>query len=243
MLPFYLRHYDTFADEIFVYDDASTDGSKEIISSFKGNARVVLFEWSELNYPSGLNDDNLISFWQRIKEFADGQCDWLMLPDIDEFLWAANMRLTLALAGDEGYEVIRSQGWNMTGDGIPKDTGAQIYEERATGVFSPVYSKSIIIKPAANVAWTRGRHQLENCNPKVSPPLVKLLHYRYMGGQYTAQRNARNYDRIGTDKGAAWSCHPDYKGEHSPEWAEAIKHSTTNVIGYPLCELTTSWLA
>jgi hypothetical protein len=33
MLPYYLRHYERFCEQIVVYDNASDDGSQEIVVS------------------------------------------------------------------------------------------------------------------------------------------------------------------------------------------------------------------
>lgn len=228
MLPFYLRHYEACADEIVIYDDASDDGSTTIIRCCP---IATLKQWP---YPTGLNDDRMMHLWQTAMADAkrDG-VDWIAMPDIDEILYSKRgLRQTCLDADQLGYQVIASEGWNMTGDGLPKDDGAsQITELLQTGVRAPVYAKSIIVNPRANVNWNRGRHALENCSPRVSPvPMVKLLHYRYLGHDYTARRNARNYERVGADKGCAWSNAPDYHGEHSARWAEGAKALALNAI-------------
>lgn len=227
VLPFYLRHYASFADEIVLYDDNSDDGSKTLAVCCP---IVSLRPWP---FPSGLVDDRMMDLWQMAMAEAnrDG-FDWIIMPDIDEILYSdIGIRQTCLNADQKGYQVIASEGWNMTGDGLPKDDGrSQIYELLQTGVRAPVYSKPIIVNPKARVSWNRGRHALENCNPRVSPPWVKLLHYRYLGHDYTARRNARNYDRVGVDKGCAWSNAPDYHGEHSARWAEGAKALSLNAI-------------
>jgi len=228
MLPFYLRHYASFADEIHLYDDNSDDGTRAIAACCP---IVRLLKWP---FTSGLIDDCMMALWQLTMADArkDG-VDWIIMPDIDEILYSrCGIRQTCLYADEKGYQVIASEGWNMTGDGLPKDDGkSQIYELLQTGVRAPVYSKSIIVNPKVKVQWNRGRHALENCNPRVSPkPMVKLLHYRYLGLEYTKRRNARNYARVGVDKGCAWSNAPDYHGEHSAEWAEGAKALSLNAI-------------
>ena len=228
MLPFYLRHYASFADEIILYDDNSDDGSATLAVCCP---IVTLKPWP---FPSGLDDNRMMDLWQVVMDQArkDG-VDWVMMPDIDEILYSPRgLRQTCLDADAKGYQVITSEGWNMTGDGLPVDDGkSQITELLQTGVRAPVYAKSIIVNPKAKVNWNRGRHALENCNPRVSPaPMVKLLHYRYLGYKYTKERNARNYHRVGADKGCAWSNAPDYHGEHSPEWAEGAKKLALNAI-------------
>jgi hypothetical protein len=220
MLPFYLRHYEQFADEIVVFDDNSDDGSAVIARCCD---KVSLANWP---FPSGLVDDNMMRLWQSsLSDAQQDGFDWVAFPDIDEILWnQQGIRATIARADERGYEVIASEGWNMMGDGLPKDDGhSQIWQLLQSGVRAPVYSKPIIVKVGTQVNWNRGRHALENCSPKLSPPMVKLLHYRYLGYDYTARRNARNYARVGADKGCAWSCAPNYHGEHSAKWAEEAK--------------------
>jgi hypothetical protein len=231
MLHFYLRHYEQCADEIVLYDDQSDDGTRAIAACCP---RVTLRTWP---FPSGLRDHDMMSLWRAAMQDAqrDG-FDWIAMPDIDEILWhPQGLRAACARADERGYEVIASSGWNMTGDGLPKDDGqSQIYDLLQTGVRAPVYSKPIIVKPGAEISWNLGRHALENCSPRVSSPMVKLLHYRYLGHVYTARRNARNYERVGPDKGCAWSNAPDYHGEHSAKWAEFAKSVSLNALSEPL---------
>lgn len=229
MLPFYLRHYEQHADEIIIYDDASDDGSRVLACCCP---IVQLRDWP---FPSGLHDDQMMSLWQTAMQEAQQEgVDWVAFPDIDEILWRRDgLRHACEIANARGDEVIASEGWNMVGDGLPADDGtSQVYELLQTGVRAPVYSKPIIVKPGSKVSWNRGRHALENCAPRMSKnPLVKLLHYRYLGHDYTARRNARNYERVGADKGCAWSNAPDYHGEHSAQWAEGAKSHALCALG------------
>lgn len=231
MLPFYLRHYVPIATEIVIYDDGSNDGSKDIARSC---SIVQLRDWQ---YPSGLHDDYMMELWQSaIAQAKADKIDWLLVPDIDEILWAREgLGAVFEQADANGYNVIASQGWNMTGDGLPKDDGkSQIWQLLTTGVLAPVYAKSIIIKPVPTVIfnWNRGRHAMDptNSGMSVSPPMVKLLHYRYLGFDYTARRNARNYERVGENKGAAWSNAPNWRGEHSASWSEKAKRLAMNAL-------------
>lgn len=230
VLPFTLRHYSTFADEISVWDDQSTDGSRHILRS---HDKVLMREWP---YDTGIDEDRFLAHACEWYPKAHPAFDWAMWVDPDEFIYAPDVRKVLE--ENSQYDVITTLGYNMTGNGLPKDDGhSQIYELNPNGIHAPVYSKPVVFRPSAYVRWNRGKHALQDCNPKVTPVAqFKLLHYRYMGKYYTKKRNTKNYGRCGLkngDKNAAWSCSPSYDGkdkEHSPTWAESIKNAGVNVL-------------
>jgi len=233
-LPFFLRHYSTFADEISAFDDDSTDGTREMLAK---HPLVKLRGWP---HKTGIDEDLFLAHWQEWYPKARGAFDWVMIVDPDEFIYAPFVINELHKAIADRYEVIRPTGYNMTGKGLPKDDGRQIWEIAPMGVHAPVYSKPVIFRPHIRINWIRGKHALENCNPVVNEESAfKLLHYRYMGAEYTRAKNAKNYARCGLlsgDKGAAWSCSPGYDGrdkEHSPQWAEKARELSINVLVTP----------
>jgi len=229
VMPFFLRHYGVFADEISAFDAYSTDGTREQLSA---HPKVILRNWEN---DTGIDEDRFLAHWQEWYPKARGAFDWVMIIDPDEFIYAPDgVPFRLKLAKDNGIEVCQTSGFNMVGDGLPKDDGRQIWEIHPMGVRAPVYSKPVVFQPLIKINWVRGKHALEDCNPKLSiAPVFKLLHYRYMGAAYTAAKNAKNYARCGLqsgDKGAAWSCAPGYTGEHSAPWAESAKAKAINVL-------------
>lgn len=232
IIPFFLRHYEQFADNITVWDDNSNDGTYDLLAD---HPLVTLKPWTG---SKGINEDEFLAHWQAEYPKARGVYDWVMIPDTDEFLVPAlnfmGMRATLRAATIAGYDVIATSGFNLVGPHFPFDDGRLIHEINPMGVRAPIYSKPIVFRPEIQINWTRGRHALENCSPNVSPPLLKLLHARYFGRDYTAKRNAQNYARA-VDKGVAWSCSPNYDGydaehEGSPSWAEFARTKAFNVM-------------
>jgi len=229
ILPWYLRNYGAIAEKIIVWDDESTDGSTELLMA---HPKVSMREWP---YPtSGIDEDLFLQFAQEQYRLAAGHADWVMWVDCDEIIHCADLKGAFEAADAAHADVIKPSGWNMTGDGLPADNGLQIWQVAQMGVPAPVYAKPVIFRPTSVIRWNRGKHALENCSPKIiTIPDVKLLHYRYMGGDYTRKKNRKNYDRVGLangDKGAAWSCAPTWHGEHSPEWADQVKARAINVI-------------
>ncbi len=230
ILPWFLRHYGAFADTIWAWDDKSDDGTAELL---KAHPKVFFEEWK---LESGINEDVFLKFAYDTYPEACPYFDWVMWVDPDEFIYAPKVRSILTGVPHE-CQLILTSGFNMMGEGLPKDDGRQIWEVMPMGVHSSVYSKPVVFRPCCKIRWNRGKHQTEGVTLNYSIPLLKLLHYRYLGREYTKAGNAKNYARCGLangDKGAAWSCAPDYTGPHSPDWAEAMKPIAHNVIKDPL---------
>ena len=235
VVPFFLRHYSAFADEISAFDDFSTDGTRELL---KANPKVILRDWPHPG--SGIDEVLFLAHWKEWYQKARGGFDWVIIADSDEIIHAPDVRTVLSDQQALGYEVIRTNGWNMTGNGLPKDDGRQIWEISPMGVRAPVYSKPVVFRPHIEISWNLGKHALQDCSPEVTPrPLLKLLHYRYMGSTYTRIKNAKNYARCGLatgDKAAAWSNARSYDGpdkEHSPQWADFAKTKAINALEAP----------
>jgi glycosyltransferase involved in cell wall biosynthesis len=240
--PWFLRHYGTFADRILVWDDKSTDGTREIL---RAHPSVTLFDWP---HATGLFEDKNLHHAYDMYPSARGKADWCMWVDMDEFIYHPEIRQVLESAKNGLFDVINTKGFNMLGDGLPVNgyEHKQIWEHMQSGVAAPIYNKPVVFHPHANIRWVRGKHQLESF-PNFSlphgfnhPPRLKLLHYRYLGAEYTRRKNAKNYNRCGGstgDKAAAWTCGPDYDGpqlEGSPQWAEWAKSLAFNVINAEL---------
>ncbi len=247
--PWFLRHYGAFADRILVWDDQSTDRTREIL---RAHPSVALFDWP---HPTGIHEDINLHHWYDVYPSAIIKADWVMVVDMDEFIYhprlkeilfygfdpvAEPWRLETFTSFSNQLEVLTTAGFNMLGDGLPVNgyDHKQIWEHMPMGVRAPIYSKPVVFRPEVKMRWVRGRHQLENVTPNGfnKAPMLKLLHYRYLGADYTRRKNERNYNRCGGatgDKTAAWTCAPGYDGidkEGSPSWAEHAKSLAFNVI-------------
>lgn len=236
ILPWFLRHYETFCERMIFWDDQSTDGTRELL---KAHPNCDMREWP---FDTGLDDDAFLRFSYAAYRTAVGRADWVMLVDADEFIYhrgdmKEHLRNALSIT-----TVCRTQGFNMAGQGVPTLLpGVQLYDLMPLGVHAPVYAKPVIFDPRMEIRWMRGKQELEFVDGAVHPtPLLKLLHYRYLGADYTRKRNAENFSRVGMftgEKTAAWTCNPEYRGsdkEHSPEWAESINQLAFNVLNVPL---------
>jgi hypothetical protein len=233
LLPFWLRHYAAFAEQIHVFDDGSDDGSKAILGA---HPLVIRHDITM----GGLNESALMQLAYESIPLARGRADYIIWADLDEFVYHPRILECLARFKVSGYQVCRTLGFNMMGAELPEDDGkSQLWELYRTGVRAPIYSKPIVVDPSARVEWTLGKHRLESqtalsVTPEEDslqphPWRLQLLHYRHLTPEYCRIRNARQYNRS-PDKGTAWSCAPEHTGEHSPAWVERVISDARDVV-------------
>ena len=221
MMPFYLRHYSSFADEIEIFDDESDDGTAKIIANSSAKLRKCPFK--------GLHDGLMIDLFEsEQKRAAEDGIDWLIVPDIDEILFAKQgVRDVLESAQD--YDIVFAMGWNMMADSFPVDDGRQIWEICRYGCFVLPYCKPIICNPKANnFKWSPGRHIITG-SPKFINSKIKLLHYRLLGTDHTDQTNLRNFQRRAIGYNSRFDGVPD-GFPMSYKLLQENKHAAINAI-------------
>lgn len=250
LAPWFLRHYEQFADRIIVYDDASTDGTREILAA---HPKVQLHDWEHDN---GIDETQRLEWGAQCMRAMVGQCTWLIVVDFDEFIFGPSesyedIRPILEKEQKRGTSVIQTAGFNMMHkesktDGVPhiNDYGpsVQLWHVIPNGVRAPVYAKPCIVTPDSGVNWCMGRHSL-NTTAGITlseQPRLKLLHFRYLSPEYTRQRNARNWARCCAktgDKAAAWTCDVNRdspKQEATRLWTRLAQKECFNVIERPV---------
>lgn len=206
MVKYFLRHYETIADNIIIFDEQSTDGTRELI---KACPKADLREWEY----KGLDDEAFVKAINFRYRIAAGAADWVMWVDVDELVYHPDIVSILDTAtedmiGSKGYALISPDGW-------PVDDGRQLYEQVTTGLPQPNYDKYCCWRPTVDVVHTIGRHTYPGRFPRCSgvigtTPRFKLFHCHHIGGvEHTKMINQRNLDRC-TIKRYAWNYTPEH---------------------------------
>lgn len=220
LMPFFMRHYLSIAEKVVVQDAGSTDATRSICQHYGAE-----FRGSE---PWGMDERRRRDDAQQFVHEAAGKTQWVIAPDADEFVMGDFDR-AFADAARLHCDVLHTLGWTMHGTGLPQDDGrSQIYELSNLGV-NLGGEKPIVVRAGGDFLWSSGRHFIETQHTRIACPLLHLLHYRYMGYEYTKKRNARNYERS-VEKLAARTCAPDYTGDESAAGAEKFKDQGVNAI-------------
>lgn len=190
LLPHYLKHYLSFCDKIVIYDNHSTDRSLDIIRS---TPKV------ELRFFESNNEfDELTNMAIKNNCYKEeiGKADFCIVGDIDELLYARNIRYMLLQCKLECINFPNVTGYEMVGDGYPITDN--IIEEIKYGVYSIEFSKRVIFSPQIDINFTPGCHF---CKPKgkiheSNKFNFSLLHFKYLSSDYIIKRTQTFMPRI-----------------------------------------------
>ena len=252
MIRHYVRHWSRYASKIFVYDDDSTDGTREFLESC---ASLV-----EVKSPGFHGIDEILLQELRsneYKKYSRGIADWVAITDADEFHYHVNMLEALEDKKCKGYCAIVSQGYQMFA-ATPPAADARLTDEVREGIIDSNYNR-VIFNPELSVVIGIGHHgfmiedgpilRFTRHNPMLTPkgteeqmrqyPIesadqrFKMLHYKYLGYDYVKERHARYWPRLSQrNRLHEWGHHsaPDWTGGYSAEWYLAKLNQRRKVI-------------
>ncbi len=171
MIPFFMRHYQAVADRIIVYDE-STDDTPQIVKQMGG-------EVIEMEPGNGIRDD----IHAELKSHAGGNFGghWIIVADVDEFIYHSDLRRLLADYMAHGITLPRTEGWAMVGDRLLTD--GYLTDHLQYGLPDKIYSKRIVYRSHLQIAYRPGAHKVQASGDVPSPNVdLKLLHYKFAFG-------------------------------------------------------------
>lgn len=230
LLPYFLKHYGQFCDLITFYDDNSTDKSLDIIRSFP-NTEIIP---QNTGLTDNFDDNNVLNI-KNEKYKIDRNYDWVIIVDIDEFLYNSDLRGILERYKKEGITIPYTTGFDMYAKKFPTED-KQIYEIVQQGRLASNHSKKVIFSPRdVDINYTMGCH---TCNPSGNIVYsldneLKILHYVYLSHEYMIKKRKNIFDRLcennklmgfGTHNGTR-----DYAGMSEEEY-DLLAKNMTNVL-------------
>jgi hypothetical protein len=207
MVFHFVRYYRQFSD-VTLYDDRSDDDT----------AAVALAEGATVISMS--QDDPELEFrllwvknesWKAFRE----QYDWVIMVDVDEFLYHKDLPHVLQHAQEQGATVLAPCGYQMVSF-EPPSRDCPIPTMVRRGDPSHMYSKRCCFDPKRihEIRYSVGAH---HCNPRghvvvLAYPDLKLLHYHFMNAERVFSRYAKRWE---------WR---NYQKPADPNWCD---HSQT----------------
>ncbi len=185
MMPYFLKHYAAFCENIYIYDNYSNDNSVKIASEFP-NTHIRCFDTN-----NEIRDDILLELKNNC--WKDSNADLIIVCDIDEFLYHKNMIRFLKRFKSVGYSIARPCAYDMFNSEVPTTEG-HIYDEVKIAnrnvffdklvLFDPQKIKDTNYYPGAHYALPEGEVKLYKDDHS-----LKLLHFKYLGVDHIMKRH------------------------------------------------------
>ena len=200
LMPYFLRHYESFADHIFVFDHYSTDKTVQIVNSCQKTTCV------SHGIKGEADNTVLVDLKNTAYKTSRKQADWVIVVDTDEFVYHPHITKLLKEYKEKGITLPKTVGCDMISDGTPSHSG-QIYDVIKNGIIDSSFSKRAIFDPSLDINYSPGAHK---CNPsgnivESKNADIKILHYRFLGPDFIVQRIVtRTSRRSKKDRENSW---------------------------------------
>jgi len=187
MLPFLFRHYAPWVERFVIYDSDSTDGSLALLQRMP-KVEIRKVPW--------VHPDSMIATLQSLhnscwKE-SRGAADWVIVADIDEFLYHPDFLGYLRRCRKRGVTCIPALGYEMLSEHFPGPDEILAKTVRR-GVAHGMMSKLRLFDPNAveETNFGPGGHHARPTGRIAYPrrDRMLLLHYKWLGVDYLARRN------------------------------------------------------
>ena len=238
ILPFFIRHYSSIAEKIIIYDNESSDRSREIIES---SPKCI---YRSYNSNNTIRDDLYASIKNNVWKESRGIADWVIVVDIDEFVYCpTDFFKEIKRLNKIGLSIITPTGYNMIADNIVWDSEKQLHELCKYGSLWIPESKPCVFNPNSvrEINYNYGGHK---CRPKnlwqkyknrYLTRIIKnnlfVLHYKYLGLQYTVDRYKSLRSRLSDyNKSVAAGVHYLKSDEKVVEEFNRIKSEAKQII-------------
>ena len=195
LMPFVMDHLSSYCAEIYLYDNASTDSSLEIARRYE---RVTIRPYDGKGFDDMLHLEMKNTIWKASR----GKADWVVVSDLDEFLYHKDILGRLRLLKENGCTVVRPNGYDMVMTEWPVE-GISIFKQGDKGVRNANYDKCICFDPnkIEDMKYCVGAHSADPvgdvCIYDWSDFL--LLHYKYVTLKKQLKWAEETYKRINKD--------------------------------------------
>ncbi|KEK24844.1 glycosyltransferase family 2 protein [Bacillus gaemokensis] len=228
ILPYFFKHYDSIADQYYIFDNDSTDNSLSILQS---HPKVIINRF-EIQGDSFVQSalDQYNCFWKQSKETAD----WVIICNIDEHLYHPNLRTYLQECTSNGITLIVPEGYEMVSDSFP-NSDKPLYESVKSGARREYLDKPQVFNPSEikDINFSVGRHSAFPLG-NVKKPLNKeilLLHYKHIGFNYLNNRLSEQKTRLRrTDIANNWAHEYLWDEKKKLQAFERLKKESVKVL-------------
>lgn len=233
ILPHFIKHYKQFCDKIVIYDNMSTDNTKQI--ALDNGCDVI--SWEAVN--GGLNDNAYIHIKSNCYKKERENFDWVFTVDSDELYSHENgvdgLLSCLEKYKKSGITLPKVKGYNMVGFSESNLDISKI----TFGVEDISYSKRCLFDPKINMSWSWGCHPLQSQSilnsidgvvESVNEEIL-LYHYKYINLSYVINRHSCYAKRLSLfNKSMNLGFHYNYSEDTLRAEYDSLKQRAVKVI-------------
>ena len=208
IIPHFMAYYGRFVDHFTIYDNGSTDSTLSLLATYP---HVTVIETGR----EGVFDERAnLQIKNTAWKASAGKADFVMVCDMDEFLFHPNLDVLLALMKKHGFTVLKPLGFQMVSERLPAYDGNHLLTEliplgvedshnySKTVLFDPNRLKEIHFSPGCHRSRPEGRVKVFRSD------YARLLHYKYVDREEIL-RKTRTYRETFSEESRAkgWGRH------------------------------------
>lgn len=227
LMPHFLKYYTGFCEKIFIYDNCSDDSTLEICKSYEN---VSIFSYETNNQ---IRDDIYMKIKNEAWKKSRGLADFVIVCDIDEFIYSNSMTTYLEQALAQGITLVKSIGYNMVSDVLPSKE-SNVFKDIPFGARSVNFDKTLIFNPnlIEEINYEFGAH---SCCPtgtlKYSNERLFLLHFKYLSVSYIRDRYKKFNSRLSSfNKKRNLGYHYSFSNFRISREFKSIQKKSVNVL-------------
>ena len=180
ILPHFMAYYRSFVDQFTFYDNGSTDSTLKLLAAYPNVTVVETGRGGVFDEGANLNIKN--TAWKA----SAGKADFVVVCDMDEFLFHPHVSVLLTLMKKHGFTVLKPCGFQMVSEHLPAYDGKTLLTEFVTTGVEDAhnYSKTVLFDPnrITEIHFSPGCHRSrpEGIVKIFRSDHAKLLHYKYV---------------------------------------------------------------
>ena len=165
-------------------DNESTDKTPEIV---KACPKAELRTWSSNNE---INENFYLDIKQNCYKESRGIADWVIVGDVDEFIFHPNLLEQLDFYKNKGITLPKVSGYEIVPN-CELDPNVNLPFEYQSGTRAINFDKRMIFNPSLDVQFSAGCHTLINAQNGVveSEDNLYLMHFKKLNLQYYINRH------------------------------------------------------
>ena len=224
ILPHFINHYKQFCDDIIIYDNMSTDKTKQI--AIDKGCKVIPWE-APLG---GMDDRHHLQIKSTCYKELNTLYDWVITVDCDEFFTHRDgiegLLRQLEELKESGFKLPDVQGYNMFSWDYDFNDPIEVIK---LGIPSDSYSKNCIFHPSLKMEWTPGCHKTYNIIDAFDTGII-LKHYKYINYDYVCERSKCLEERQSeTNRKLGFNTHYKYSADRWRDYFISLEQQAITV--------------